>query len=295
MASGTMEANKGALEIRVEPASGRVGADIAGVDVKHLSNGDYRLIRRAWLKHHVLRIRDQTLSYDDLISFSERFGELDDAPINITGEPWIAGYPKLAVMSNVLEGGEPVGSLGYGEAVWHTDMSYKEITPSAALLYAIEVTESGGETGFVSMHEAYDSLDASMKRELEGKRIKHDASRNSAGTLRKGFDEIDDPRDAPGARHPIVIRHPETGARALFLGRRPYSYVVGMDLDESEALLDVLWAHATDEENAWYQKWAVGDLLIWDNRSVMHKRTAFDPRERRYLLRTQVKGSVPAD
>lgn len=280
--------------IRVEPFQGTVGADVLGVDVSRLADDALAAIRSAWLEHHVLRFRGQTLSKEALLAFSRGFGELDNAPINAKGEPWIPEHPKLAVMSNILDNGSPVGSLGYGEAVWHTDMSYNDITPSAALLYAIEVTETGGETGFVSMHVAYETLDDALRQSVEGRQIKHDASRNSAGFIRKGFAEVKDPREAPGAVHPIVVRHPETGRRALFLGRRPDSYVIGMPLDESEALLDALWAHATRDENAWYQRWAVGDLLMWDNRSVMHRRTAFDPDERRYLLRAQVKGTAPA-
>ena len=245
------------------------------------------------MAHLVLRFRDQDLTKDQLLAFSSRFGELDKAPINIKGEPWIAGYPNLAVMSNIIVDGQPVGSLGYGEAVWHTDMSYNETTPSAAVLYAQEVTRTGGETGFLSIYHAYDTLPADLKAAVEGRTIKHDASRNSAGELRKGYKDVTDPREAVGAVHPIVVRHPVTGKRALYLGRRPLSYVVGLPLDESEALLDRLWAHATRPEYAWFQTWRVGDLLMWDNRCAMHKRTAFDPAERRFMLRTQVKGARP--
>jgi taurine dioxygenase len=197
-------------------------------------------------------------------------------------------------MSNIMEHGAPVGSLGYGEAVWHTDMSYIETTPSAALLYSLEVTKTGGETGFISMYHAHDTLPADLKRAIEGKEIKHDASRNSAGELRKGYKDVTDPREAPGALHPIVIRHPVTRRKALYLGRRPLSCIVGLPIEESEKLLDALWAHATREEFAWFQKWHLGDLLMWDNRCAMHKRTAFDPSERRYMLRTQIKGTRPA-
>jgi taurine dioxygenase len=144
------------------------------------------------------------------------------------------------------------------------------------------------------MHRAYDSLPAELKEAVTGKSIKHDASRDSSGTLRKGFDAVDDARQAPGEVHPIVIRHPESGRQALYLGRRPFGYVVGLELDESEALLDALWAHATQEEFAWFQRWEVGDLLIWDNRSVLHTRRAFSPAERRYMLRTQIKGTAPS-
>lgn len=288
-------AEKTSTAVRVTPLSAAIGADIAGVDLSQpLSDVDTATIVDAWMKHLVLRFRGQNLTKDQFLAFSARFGELDKAPINVKGEPWIAGYPNLAVMSNIVEEGKLLGSLGYGEAVWHTDMSYNEVTPTAALLYALEVTKTGGETGFMSMYQAYDTMPEDLKAEVEGRQIKHDASRNSAGELRKGYKDVTDPREAPGAVHPIVIRHPVTGRRALYLGRRPLSYVVGLPLEDSEALLDRLWAHATQEEHAWFQKWSVGDLLMWDNRCAMHKRTAFDPQERRFMLRTQLKGVKPS-
>lgn len=281
--------------VRVVPLSTAIGADIEGVDLSRpLNDAEIASIFEAWMKHLVLRFRGQKLTKDQFLEFSGRCGELDRAPINVKGEPWIAGYPNLAVMSNIVEDGKLLGSLGYGEAVWHTDMSYNEVTPTAALLYALEVTKTGGETGFMSMYHAYDTMPADLSAEVEARQIKHDASRNSAGELRKGYKDVTDPREAPGAVHPIVIRHPVTGRRALYLGRRPLSCVVGLPLEESEALLDRLWAHATQEEHAWFQKWSVGDLLMWDNRCAMHKRTAFDPQERRFMLRTQLKGVKPS-
>ena len=281
--------------IRVIPTDKPIGADITGVDLsKPLTDAEFRGIHDAWMDRQVLRFRGQDLTKEELLAFTSRFGELDNAPINVKGEPWIAGYPKLAVMSNIMENGQPVGSLGYGEAVWHTDMSYNEITASGALLFALEVTKAGGETGFLNMYHAYDTLPADLKTAIEGRQIKHDASRNSAGDLRKGYKEVTDPREAPGAVHPVVIRHPVTKRQALYLGRRPFGYVVDLPLDESEALLDRLWAHATKEENAWFQTWKVGDLLMWDNRCALHKRTAFDPQERRFMLRTQIKGARPS-
>jgi taurine dioxygenase len=282
-------------DIRVLTLGDHIGAEISGVDLSQpLEDAVFDTLFEAWMKHLVLRFRNQDLTKDQLLAFSARFGELDKAPINIKGEPWIAGYPHLAVMSNITVDGEPVGSLGYGEAVWHTDMSYNDVTPSAALLYSQEVTTTGGETGFLNMYHAYETLPADLKAAVEGRSIKHDASRNSAGELRKGYKVVTDPREAPGALHPIVVRHPVTGKRALYLGRRPLSYIVGLSLEESEAMLDRLWTHATRPEHAWFHTWRVGDLLMWDNRCAMHKRNAFDPAERRFMLRTQVKGVRPS-
>lgn len=289
LATATLESS-----VRAIPLSKSIGADIVGIDLSQpLTDAQFQAIHDAWMEHLVLRFQGQKLTKDQLLEFSRRFGELDKAPINIKGEPWIAGYPDMTVMSNIMENGKPMGSLGYGEAVWHTDMSYNDVTPTAALLYAEEVTKIGGETGFLSMYRAFDTLPADLKAAVEGKQIKHDASRNSAGELRKGYPDVIDPRDAPGALHPIVIRHPVTQRKALYLGRRPLSYIVGLSLEESDALLDRLWAHATQEEHAWFQKWSVADLLMWDNRCAMHKRTAFDPSERRFMLRTQIKGVKP--
>jgi taurine dioxygenase len=280
--------------ITVVPITKHIGADIAGIDLTQaISDAQFAQIHDAWMQHQVLRFRGQNMTKEQLQTFSRRFGELDKAPINTSGKPWVEGFPDMTVMSNIKVDGKSIGSLGYGEAVWHTDMSYNDITPSGALLYGIEVTKSGGETGFLNMYHAYDTLPADLKAAIEGKTIKHDASRNSAGDLRSGFNAVTDPREAPGAVHPVVVRHPVTGRKALFLGRRPFGYVMGMSLEDSEALLNRLWAHASQENLAWFQKWSVGDLLIWDNRCVMHKRTAFDANERRLLFRTQIKGVRP--
>lgn len=280
--------------ITVTPITKHIAADITGIDLTQpISDAQFAQIHDAWMQHQVLRFRGQNMTKEQLHNFSQLFGELDKAPINTSGKPWVEGFPDMTVMSNIKVDGKSIGSLGYGEAVWHTDMSYNDITPSGALLYGVEVTKSGGETGFLNMYHAYETLPADLKAAIEGKTIKHDASRNSAGDLRAGFKAVTDPREAPGAVHPIVVRHPVTGRKALFLGRRPFGYVMGMSLENSEALLNRLWAHASQEDLAWFQKWKVGDLLIWDNRCVMHKRTAFDANERRLLYRTQIKGVRP--
>jgi len=292
--SATAPAVRSQQALDVVPSGGPLAADIVGIDLSQpLSDATFQAIHDAWMQHLVLRFRGQTLTKEHLLDFSRRFGELDKAPINTRGKPWIDGYPDITVMSNIKVDGEPIGGLGYGEAVWHTDMSYQEITPTGALLYGVEVTRAGGETGFISMYQAYDTLPADLRAAIEGKRIKHDASYNSAGDLRKGFKPVTDPSEAPGAIHPAVIRHPVTGRRALFLGRRPNGYIMGMPLAGSEALLDRLWAHATQPQFAWYQTWKVGDLMMWDNRCTLHRRNAFDPSERRYMLRTQIRGAAP--
>ena len=145
----------------------------------------------------------------------------------------------------MVENGKPMGNLGDGEAVWHADMTYVDVPPKAAMLHALEVPEAGGNTYFANMFVAYAILPADLKKAADGKIAVHDASRNSAGMLPKGYKEVTDVREAVGARHPLVRTDPKTGRKALFLGRRPNTYVVDLEVADSEALLDALWAHAT--------------------------------------------------
>ena len=280
-------------QVVVRPAGAALGADIDGVDLaRALSSETVAAIKQAWGDHLVLRFRGQRLSDDDLMRFSRLFGELDCAPIAATKDA-PEGRDYIMVVSNVVENGQPIGQLGAYEAVWHTDMSYVAEPPSASALYSLEAPPSGGDTGFCNMYLAYESLPAELRRQIEGRVCRHDASRNSAGELRRGFVDAADASQTVGADHPIVRTHPVTGRKALFLGRRRNAYIPGLPLAESEALLDALWAHATKDEFTWYQQWRAGDLILWDNRCVMHRRDAFDPNARRVMHRTQIKGDRP--
>jgi taurine dioxygenase len=280
------------MAITVTPTGAALGAEVGGVDLRSLTDADFAAVYRAWLDHSVLLMRGQVLSDDDLIAFSRRFGELDLAPIQENGRRFVDGYPEIYVVSNVVENGVAIGSLGAGEAVWHTDMSYLEDPPKASMLYAIEVPPEGGNTGFTSMYRAYEALPEGLKRRLSGRRVKHDGTYNSGGYVRQGVTPTDDPRAAPGMYHPIVCTHPETGRKGLYLGRRRNAYVEGMELAESEALLDEVWEYATRDELTWYNRWRVGDVVLWDNRCTMHRRDPFDAASRRIMHRTQMKGEA---
>jgi taurine dioxygenase len=159
-----------------------------------------------------------------------------------------------------------------------------------AVLLGLEIPEGEGNTYFANMYAAFDALPSSLRTRIEGKLCIHDATYNSAGMMRKGYKEVTDPRTAPGARHPLVIRHPHTGRPALFLGRRRNAYVVGTEIAESEAMLDALWAHATLPRFALTHVWRRGDVLMWDNMATLHRRDAFAETARRVLHRTQIKG-----
>ena len=271
-----------------------LGAEVAGVDVSTpLPQADIDAIENAWRERLVVVFHDQSLSDPQLIEFSKNFGELDPPGPNPYGQPFLKDHPELNVISNVVEAGKPIGNLGDGEAVWHADMTYVDVPPKAAMLHALEVPppEAGGNTHFANMFAAYEALPADLKKATDGKIAIHDASRNSAGMLRKGYQEVTDVRQTVGARHPLVRTDPKTGRKALFLGRRPNAYVLGLSIADSDALLDALWAHATEPRFAMCHEWKVGDLLMWNNLSVLHRRDPFDPKTRRVMHRSQIKGS----
>jgi taurine dioxygenase len=278
--------------ITVTPLSAVLGAEISGVDLhRRIDTDTLAQIRQAWDEHLVLRFRGQALSDPQLLALSRLFGDLDPPGPNPGGKPFLAEYPEINVISNVIVEGVPIGNLGDGEAAWHCDMTYVDNPPRAALLHALEIPGSGGDTYWSNMYLAYEALPAELKKDIAGRQAIHDATYNSAGVMRKGMKEVVDPRTAPGARHPLVIRHPDTGRPALFLGRRRNSHILGLDLSESEALLDRLWAHATQPAFTFRQEWRLHDLVLWDNRCTLHRRDAFDPEARRIMHRTQIKGA----
>ncbi len=291
--------------VTVKPTGAALGADIEGVDLAQpLPPASVGMIKQAWSDHLVLRFRGQHLDDDQLMRFSALFGELDLAPVIAAARVKVPGEERyvdtaeegqryVSIISNIIENGVAIGALGAYEAIWHTDMSYNPEPPIGSALYSLEVPPAGGDTGFANMNLAYDTLPDGLRQRVEGGLCRHDSSRNSAGELRRGMSEVTDPRQAPGADHPIIRTHPVTRRKALFLGRRRNAYIQGLDLADSEVLLDALWAHATRPGLTWYQQWRVGDLILWDNRCVMHRRDAFDPGTRRVMHRTQVKGDRP--
>jgi taurine dioxygenase len=282
------------VRLTVKNLDAPLGAEISGINLSGLiTSSDLETIENVWRERLVVVFHDQELSDPQLITFSKNFGELDPPGPNPYGQPFLKDHPELNVISNVVENGKPIGNLGDGETVWHADMTYVEVPPKAAMLHSLEVPppEAGGNTYFADMFAAYDALPADLKKAATGKIAVHDASTNSAVLLRKGYKEVTDVRQTVGAHHPLIRTEPETGRKALFLGRRPNAYLIGLEIAESEALLNALWAHATQPRLTLCHRWKVGDLLMWNNLSVLHRRDPFDPKTRRVMHRSQIKGN----
>ena len=271
-----------------------LGGEIVDLDISNkLTQDQINFINQSWDERLVLVFKKQNLDDHKLINFSKYFGELDPPGPNPYGITFLPEFPEINVISNVKnEQGTPLGNLGDGEAVWHADMTYLQLPPKAGILYALEVPENQGNTHFANMALAYSELSNKLKEKIDDKILIHDSAHNSAGMLRKGYSEVDNPSETPGAKHPMVITDKNTNKKLLFLGRRPHAYIIGLELEESENLLNEIWEHATQEKFTWTQKWEKGDLLMWKNLNVLHKRDAFDPNTRRVMHRTQIKGEM---
>ena len=271
--------------MQIEPLSPALGAEVRGLDLAQpLDDAQFERVHRAWLDHLVLLFRGQRLDDAALVAFTSRFGELEIAPL-FQGRRFVDQFPEVMIVSNVRADGREIGSLGNAEAFWHTDLNFVAEPPAGSFLYAHEVPPSGGDTGFANMVAAYETLPEPLRARIAGRRILHDARFNSAGYLRE--------ERLPDTLHPIVRTHPESGRKALYLGRRANASIDGLPADESEALLDELWAHATAPALTWKHQWRAGDLIIWDNRCTLHRRDSFDDSHRRIMHRTQSRGTRP--
>ena len=276
--------------MQVIPIAGTFGADITGVSLGSLSDASFEDIYGAWLEYGVLRFRAQSLTKDDLQAFSHRFGPLEEMPLGRLSATQKAKIDNRYVtpISNIVVDGKPIGGLGDAEASWHSDMTYVDSPPPASVLLGVEIPPVGGDTFFADQREALMMLPDSLRARITDLTIKHDAAHDSVGLLRPGFEAFDDPRDAPGAEHAIILNHDETGDECLYLGRRDWAYIPGLSLEGSEALLDELWRYAIPGHAVVEQNWLPGDVIVWDNRRCLHRRSSIDPSHRRLLLRCQV-------
>lgn len=281
--------------LQIRPLADTLGADIIGFRFQDYTPEDIDAVRAAWLDHVVIRFRDTDLDDPAQVRFSAAFGPPVIHPRQLQ-EGAHGAHPEILTISNMKKSdGGPAGDLGDGEVHWHTDTWFKERPPAGSFLRALIVPPAGGNTHFMNMYAVYESLPAALKSTIAGRCIHHQTVFDGRGEIRLGMTkpESDDVRTWPGVDHPIVRRHGESGRPCLFLGGRRHASIVGLRPDESRAILDQLWAEAAKERFVWEQRWAVGDLVAWDNRCTMHRRDAFDPASERLMHRTTAEGERP--
>ncbi len=280
------------MEIR--RLSDALGAEIAGVDVKSLSDEEFRELYDAWLEHEVLVFHDQELAPEDHIGFSKRFGDLE---VHISVDHLLEGCPEIMLVSNKMVDGRYIGAVSAAD-YWHSDLSCNAHPTKASLLYALEIPSVGGDTEWADMYAAYETLPEKTRERIDGLRGIHSWNRMRNPRVHVPDVHKDDAKMRYGERspddsyHPIVRTHPETGRKALYVSPRFTIGVEGLDYDEGQALLDELFDHMQNPDFVYHHKWSVGDLVLWDNRSTVHINCR-GHNEIRHLHRTSVAGDVP--
>ena len=269
-----------------------MGADVSGVDLSEpLPDAAFLEIRDALHRHHVLAFRAQNLQPDSFLEFARRFGPPEPHLLDQFHHP---EYPDMLVLSNVVRDGKPAG-LADGGTYWHSDYSYLDIPARATVLYSIEVPEVGGDTLFADQEQAYEDLPDTMKRRIDGlvtlnvygNRDALDPKSRAAAP--PPTQEQKEKRRAFLIRHPLVRRHPYSGRKALYSVSGTSFAIEGMPDEEGIALLRELAAHSTQPKYQYRMRYGVGDVVVWDNASVLHSATLTDPSYARTLFRVTVK------
>lgn len=264
------------MTIDPKPLSGSLGAEIRGIDLADLDDADFKAVHAAFLEFHVLVFRDQELTPDQQIAFGRRWGPLFVHPI----VPHLEGYPELIPITNR-------GKKKSITEIWHSDVSFSEEPPRSSGLLAIELPEVGGDTLFTNQHLAYDGLSVGLKKMLDGLRAIHTGAGLGAAT---GKGEA---WRTHGQSHPVVVRHPETDRKALYVNPAFTVAFEDMTIAESQPLLGLLARVSQSPDLAYRHRWQDGDLVLWDNRSVQHYAVHDHGDASRTLHRFTVEGDVP--
>ncbi len=270
----------------IVPLKQVIGAEVRGLDLRNPLDPDTRhLLRQAWHEHAVLVIRDQVIGRKDQARFGECFGALQMArDKNGVEQP----HPWMTNVTNIRMNGTPIGHGPDGEIEFHSDMCYLEEPPVGTILYSLEVPSKGGHTLFASTNAAYDALPADMKARIDGLTALHTYDVSAYPTTRRV-----PPPGSPSHVHPVVRIHPVTKRKALYVNRLTTFGIEGMEAEESDALLEALFAHQEQPQFRYEHIWHVGDVVLWDNRCTIHARTDFSPVERRWLRRLVVMQEHP--
>jgi taurine dioxygenase len=276
----------------VRPLTPHLGAEIRGVELAQDLEGEvFRALYRAFLRYQVLLFPPQDVPAARQVALARRFGEVQ---VHVMNQYHADGHPELYRLSNLDEHGKPSGRHpDKGTLAWHTDGSWQRVTGQATIIYGELMPQSGGETHFCDMYGAYERLDAAWKARIANLRAVHnlDFSRNR----RHGEDPLTEAQRLakPPVDHPVVRTHPGTGRKCLFLGDHA-EYIVGLPYDQGRSLIEELNALAVQPELTYEHRWRTRELIIWDNRCVMHRATAYDAaNEGRVIRRCTVLGEIP--
>lgn len=284
------------MDFTIAPLADGFGVEVTGADLNRpLPDDAFARLRDAWFGAGLMVVRDQQLEPASQIAFSRRFGPLI---VHVMDQFLLPGHPEILLISNRKRAdGTPVGFEDAGR-YWHSDISYQAEPALGSLLHAVELPPEGGDTMFSDMVRAWETLPDATRARIEGRRALHSFTRTHAerATVAGGRPALNRAQLAKLAdvSHPIVRTMEDTGRRALYVNPGFTYAIEGMEPEESDALLKALFAHSTRPEFRYVHRWNPGDLLCWDNRSVMHHATLYDPRHTRHMYRTTIQGPRPS-
>lgn len=282
------------MSLLIQPVSPHIGAEVIGADLgQPLGDNQFRTLYQAWVEADgLLVIRDQRLTPEQQIAFSRRFGELASSDANpVIARYCLPGHPEIFRVSNKKDAdGAPLGREDAG-TYWHADGTWQVHPSKASILYALEVPRVGGNTMFADLYRAWETLSPTLQRLLDGLQAVHAMENAGDTSYGREFAGQHDVVAAHSATHPLVITHPDSGRRALFVNRGYTARIVGLARAESDALLAFLFQHSTAPELVYRHAWRPNDLLVWDNRCTAHYAVPdYKAVGERYLHRTSVKG-----
>ncbi|MDX1483066.1 MAG: TauD/TfdA family dioxygenase [Alphaproteobacteria bacterium] len=282
------------MSVTVSPLSPALGAEIGNADIAAgIDDDDFEDIRSAWYRFGLIVLRDQHIDEDQQIAFGRRFGDVAPWSRFADEQEGKNANPYIMLVSNLKENGEYVGSLQEGEIQFHSDGIYTEEPTAATMLYAEQPTEHGGETAYGNMYLAYDRLPDDVKARIDGMKARHAFTYNSL-VIADNEQKLATGAKVEEAVHPVVRAHPVTGRKALYVNRLMTREILGMDAEEGRALLAFLYDHLEKPEFIYEHKWRKGDVLLWDNRCLVHARRDFPPSELRIMKRLTIKGERPS-
>jgi len=270
--------------LNIRRVAGALGAEISGVDLSQpLADETIAAIRQAFVEHQVIFFRDQALTPAQQTAFGARFG-----PLNI--HPYVKGMAEHPEVMEIIKAPEDKTNFGGG---WHSDMSFLETPAIGSILYAVELPEWGGDTLFSSQAAAFEALSPGLKATLEGLNAVHSASREYSAqghsAQKRGAMQVAEADGYVGEYvHPMVLVHPETGRKALYVNPAFTLRIEGWKTRESKALLDYLFEHCRYEAFTCRFNWRPGSVAFWDNRSVWHFALNDYPGQRRHMRRVTV-------
>jgi len=283
------------MTVEVRRMPGGFAGEVIGADLSR--SADFEPIHQAFLDHGAIVIRDQTLSPEDQIAFSRRFGPLMGRRPSMSDKVLMPGHPEIVILSNKKKNGESIGFEDAGR-YWHCDLDFEDIPSLGTVLHALEVPPEGGDTLFCDLEAAYATLSDAMKTRLAGLRAAHTFAKHYRDVMAKGSKRVPlteaQIADLNTAYHPVVRTHPETGRKVLFVNPGHTTAIEGMDEAESDALLEELFDHCLQPERIYRHKWRTGDTVCFDNRRLMHNAQPYDmSRYTRHLHRTSMQGDRP--